>query len=349
MRRGGRIDVHSGPRRWPGGLGRLAVTVGVFALLAVVVDIGEVVGRLRDLRPLWLLAALAVTVPQVVLSAWRWRFTARAVGVDLPLAAAVAEYYLATLLNQILPGGVVGDVSRAWRHARISSSPEAGVAKGRVVHAVLLERGSGQVVMTAVALASLVTLVSSVDGPAGIGIFVGATAGILAGVVALGRLGVRRRIAASHGGQVRGAGGFARSAEKALLSRGVLAVQLTTSVLVVGSYLAVYLLGARALGVATPTLTLIPLVAPILLTMLLPVSVAGWGVREAAAAALWSAVGLTAVEGVSISVTYGLVVLLSSLPGAVVPARGRRPDRPRAGRAGPEDAPPDPASRPRGA
>jgi hypothetical protein len=41
-------------------------------------------------------------------------------------------------------------------------------------------------------------------------------------------------------------------------------------------------------------------------------------VHEATAAALWGAVGLTAVDGVAISAAYGILVLLSSLPGALV-------------------------------
>ena len=68
----------------------------------------------------------------------------------------------------------------------------------------------------------------------------------------------------------------------------------------------------------TPTLVLLPLVAPVLMTMLIPVTVAGWGLRESAAAVLWGAVGLTAADGVAVSLAYGLIVLLCSLPGAVV-------------------------------
>ncbi|NNM34814.1 MAG: UPF0104 family protein, partial [Gemmatimonadetes bacterium] len=49
-----------------------------------------------------------------------------------------------------------------------------------------------------------------------------------------------------------------------------------------------------------------------------PISVAGWGLREGAAALLWSAAGLTTAEGVAVSVAYGLIVLLSTLPGLAV-------------------------------
>ena len=51
-------------------------------------------------------------------------------------------FILPILLNQVLPGGVTGDVSRAWRHARTDAPA------GPAVRAVVLERLSGQVVMT---------------------------------------------------------------------------------------------------------------------------------------------------------------------------------------------------------
>jgi hypothetical protein len=64
-----------------------------------------------------------------------------------------------------------------------------------------------------------------------------------------------------------------------------------------------------------------PLVAPVLMTMLILVTVAGWGIREAAAAALWGLAGLTPADGAAISVTYGLLVLVSRAPGLVVLTR----------------------------
>jgi uncharacterized membrane protein YbhN (UPF0104 family) len=114
------------------------------------------------------------------------------------------------------------------------------------------------------------------------------------------------------------------------VARDALAAQLATALLVVASYIVVFLVAARALGVETPLATILPLVAPVLMTMLIPVTVAGWGIREAAAAALWGLAGLTPTDGAAISVTYGLLVLVSSAPGLVVltrtviAGRGRR-------------------------
>src|SRR6185295_7271784 len=94
--------------------------------------------------------------------------------------------------------------------------------------------------------------------------------------------------------------------------------------LVISTYIAIYVIAARAVGVTTPTQVLAPLVSPVLMSMLIPTSIAGWGVREAAAAGLWSAVGMTPEDGVAISAAYGLLVLVSSLPGALVLLSGRR-------------------------
>ena len=100
-------------------------------------------------------------------------------------------------------------------------------------------------------------------------------------------------------------------------------MQLITSAVVVACYVGTYLVSARAIGIHTPFLTLVPLVAPVLVTMLVPVTIAGWGVREGAAALLWGGIGLAAIDGVAISLAYGLLVLLSTLPGGVVLALGR--------------------------
>ena len=90
------------------------------------------------------------------------------------------------------------------------------------------------------------------------------------------------------------------------------------SLLIVASYVGVYLCCARMIGIDTPTASLAPLVPWVLLAMAIPLSMAGWGLREGAAAVLWAAAGLDVSQGVAISIAYGMVVLTSTLPGAWV-------------------------------
>jgi uncharacterized membrane protein YbhN (UPF0104 family) len=284
---------------------RLGVSAGLLALLAWRLDVGEVALRLGDLRPGWVFGALAVSVVQVVASAWRWRYTARRLGLDLPMGVATREYYLATLLNQVLPGGVAGDVTRAWRHA------DRAVSGTGAISAVLLDRLSGQAVMTAVALLSgAVLLVGSGAGPA---------PGVAGASVIVGAALILAWVGSRLVPRVMRFPPVARIVEDArrALWGSALPVQLAASLAVVASYLAVFVMAARSVGVGTPLPTLLPLVAPVLVTMLIPITVAGWGLREGAAGALWHSVGLTAADGVAVSVAYGLLVLLSSLPGAL--------------------------------
>ena len=287
---------------------RLVVGALALGVLAYLVDVRAVVGRLSGLDAGWVAGALGVTVVQTLLSAWRWRYTAGRLGLDLPLADALGEYYRGVFVNQVLPGGVVGDASRAWRHAS-RTRDEWGAA----VRAVVLERASGQVAMTFLAAVSFVILAPRVgtDGFWRVGAIFAAVV-VVAVVVWL------------VGGRARGTavGTFLRDARAALVRGQALAVQSATSLLIVGSYVVTYLFAARAVGVTTPFAELAPLVPPVLLAMLVPLSVGGWGLREGAAAGLWVAVGLGAAEGVAISVAYGVTVLLGTLPGAYLLAFG---------------------------
>jgi hypothetical protein len=52
--------------------------------------------------------------------------------------------------------------------------------------------------------------------------------------------------------------------------------------------------------------------------MSLPVNVGGWGPREAVTAWAFGAAGLSATQGLTIAVVYGLFAFVAALPGAIV-------------------------------
>lgn len=277
-------------------------------------------GSFLDLAMLWrelaqfsllaLLAAMVLSVAQVMLSAWRWCYTARRLGLVLSMAVAVREYYLATFINQVLPGGVLGDVHRAWRHSLDSGARLASA------HAVMIERMSGQLVMVAVALSlggwlawyryGMLESLSEYGERVLL-----LLAALIATVVLVTSIWQRAK---SYVHALR------RDLRKALLEWPAPVVQLVSSAGVVASYLAVFLLLALGAGYWSDphmALVLVSLCSLLLLAMAIPVTVAGWGVREGAAALLWPMAGLQAEQGVALSVGYGLAVLLSSLPGVL--------------------------------
>jgi len=288
---------------------RLGVSLGLMLGLAWWFNPSEVVGPLVRMRPGWVLLAVLISFAQIAMLAWRWRFTARHLGVELAFPVAWREYYLSIFLNQVLPGGVMGDVSRAWRHAR--SQHRETEESGPAVRAVVFERLLAQMVMVVLAAVSLLALPVVLDRlPGPTFLIAGLVAAVLGSAFVVW---VRRRL--SGGSRL---GRMLTEFSRFHHSGRVLTLQLASAIFVVATYLATYLVASRAIGMETPTLVLLPLVAPVLMTMLIPVTVAGWGLRESAAAVLWGAVGLTAADGVAVSLAYGLIVLLCSLPGAVV-------------------------------
>lgn len=352
---------------------RVAASLGLLAAVLLWLEPRTLAAAFSAPEPMWLAAALALSFPQVALSAWRWRLTAQRLGAPIRFGEALREYYVATFLNQILPGGVMGDAARAWRHARRPRSE--GVLRGAVGeavgesigpavgtkvetrrlmplgapvettagapfeppfeppfetpvetpaaapvglaawHAVLIERASGQLALLAVVLATLVVspelqgttarMLTSPDGGSNSPVTLA-----LALLLALAGIALWR----GRGHVAR----FRRAVQEALLARDVFLRQLVASLLIVASYVGVYLCCMRMIGVDTPLATAAPLVPWVLLAMAIPLSIAGWGVREGAAALVWQATGLDPAQGVAISISYGVVILLSSLPGALM-------------------------------
>ena len=283
------------------GLLRLAVSATLLLFLFQVFNGAEIAAHLAQLDLRWVLPALFLSVLQIMLLAWRWRFTAGRLGVGMPYRHALGEYYLGVFLNQVLPGGILGDVSRAWRHAIVAAR------RRTAIHAVVLERVVVQSVMLAVSLASLLAIpVLRPDS-----LRWGWAVALTFAALVIGGAGLWQRLPALRAA-IRE---FGADARRAFLPARILVIQVGTAVLVVVANLILYVAAARALGSEIPLATLLPLIAPVLLVMMLPISVAGWGVREGAAALLWGVSGLGVAEGVAIAVAYGLLFLLAALPG----------------------------------
>jgi uncharacterized membrane protein YbhN (UPF0104 family) len=268
---------------------------------------GVFLDGLRRIDGPTLLAALGIGLVTTVFSAWRWSLVARALRVRLPLGPAVADYYRALFLNAALPGGVLGDVHRAVRHGRSAGD------LGRCVRAVVLERTAGQLALTGVAVAVLLTMPSPVRTQARhVAPLAGAAVlGALALVLAL-RL---NRAPSRRGRALRAALGEARTG---LLSRRNLPGVAVSSLVVLAGHLGMFVLAARVAGSGASVAVLTPVAVLALLAMGLPLNVGGWGPREGVTAWAFGAAGLGAGTGLGVAVVYGVLGLVASLPGVVV-------------------------------
>ncbi len=244
------------------------------------------------------LAALVITALCTLTSAWRWRVVAARLQVPLTTRLAIAAYYRSQFLNATLPGGVLGDAHRAVRHGRDVGDVQAGL------RATVWERVAGQLVQVALMLLALLLLPSPLRrlSPVAVGV-----AAVVAGVVWW-----------VQGRGARAGRGFVAADVRSLLELGPAVRIAVASCASTAGHLAVFLVAARAVGVDAPLTVLVPTSLVVLVVSSVPISVAGWGAREGVTAWAFAVAGLGSANGLTVSVVYGVLAAVATLPGAVV-------------------------------
>lgn len=300
----------------PGGLraGQIALAAALLALVWHLVGGREALRSLASADAAWLAAAFAALILQTALSALRWQLTAGQLGIRLETPDALREYFLGQLVNQSLPGGVLGDARRAIR-----SRGDAGLlASGQ---AVIFERLAGQAglfLCAAVAFALTFAVPGGVSWPAWLALPVAA---LLAAALGLPfALHAARRLGGRVGRTIEA---LWRPMITALAARDVIWRQVALSLATAACNLAAFAFCAEAVGHGLPPAAVAAFVPLVLMTMLVPLTISGWGLREGAAAALFPLAGSTASGGLAASVVFGLTMILAALPGILVLLRQR--------------------------
>ena len=284
---------------------RLArIGAGVIVVVAIVatVGMGPFIRGVTSVSPLSVVVATLLTGIATASAAWRWRVVAAGLGLRLSWRGALAAYYRSQFLNTVLPGGVVGDIHRAYRHGRRSG--DVGLA----ARAVVTERVAGQLVQLALATTILASL--GLTSPfRGIAWVIGGVVLVVVVVVVIFATAARRR---------RLLGRELRMLRE-LFRDPARSVQIVaSSILVVASHTTLFVVACLVTGVHASITELVALALIALCASAVPINVGGWGPREGAAASAFALVGLGAGAGVAASTTFGLLAAIALLPGAVV-------------------------------
>ncbi|GAA5202475.1 lysylphosphatidylglycerol synthase transmembrane domain-containing protein [Microbacterium jejuense] len=301
---------------------RIAAGVTVVAGTAIVVGVGPFLQGIAAVSPLSILAAFGLIAVATAAAAWRWRVVATGFGLDLPWREAFGAYYRSQFLNAVLPGGVVGDVHRAYVHG--SARDSIGLA----ARAVAAERVFGQVVQFVLTLAVVLPLgFGSSLAPVVWGAGVVAVAVVLAVAVAMSVPRARRVLRREY-----------RMLRPVLARPLAVVAILLASIAVVAAHVTLFVVAGLAVGLDAAPVGLVPAAMVVLAASALPINVGGWGPREAAAGAAFALAGAGAADGVATSTAFGVLALIAVAPGAVVLLAGRRRRRAHAAVA-PSDAP----------
>lgn len=298
---------------------KAAVSVAILYLALHSVDFATLRDRLRNLHMGWYAVALALMTVQMFMTAVRWRAIAIPCHAPLGVGRAFVYSLIGAFFSQTLPSTVGGDAARI-----VLLSKDTGRWKG-ATYSVLVDRGAGLTWLALLVFACLPWSLAIISNPIGrwtltlVGL---AGLAIIPGLV-LARL-VGRRIA-SRWGAVRHLHEAADIACRCIVSR-VPGVTIATSTIAVHliTVLAVWAI-ARSVDSNLPLGTALLLVPPVILIAAVPVSIAGWGVREGAMVTAFSYAGLPASDGLLVSLAFGICAFLLGVAGGVLWLVRRKP------------------------
>ncbi len=299
---------------------KIAVSLGLIALLLYRISPGKLFEHLRNIDPGWMAAAVAIFLVSTLLGALQWHFLLSAGGVRMPIAKTISLYFTGLFFNNMLPTNVGGDAYKIYDVVRTGYDPH------KVFAITLLDRVIGITGLCLLALAASFALFLS-GGSAYLGLYALVFAGCVVPVItltlsrrisspvrrALSRIrlwgiGERLELVFSHLGSFR--------SFPALLGK-VIALTLTIQILRISTHLAV----AMALGIRPDAggmlhfFVFVPLLG---LLMMLPITINGLGLREGAGILLFTRIGFLEEEAFLMEfLTYVVMVGISLIGGAL--------------------------------
>lgn len=91
---------------------RIAIGVGLMALLVWRLDLGKILTNIQSIELRYLLYALIPYFLFIIVSAWRWQVLLNHKKFGIPFGRTIVIYFIATFFNNFLPTTIGGDVMR---------------------------------------------------------------------------------------------------------------------------------------------------------------------------------------------------------------------------------------------
>jgi uncharacterized protein (TIRG00374 family) len=297
-------------RKWIITLVQITITLACFWLVIEGIDFNSAWTLMSGLSP-WLVALLlALIFTQIGLIAWRLQLVVSAIGQTTTFAACLHTVMSGAFVGQTPLSTLGADAARIWYLLR------GGLSLRESAGAVFIDRVAGLVALVLmVVLADIPLFMLVHDFWMRVAIVV-VTLGAVCGLMALLLLQhVPQRLRRVH--VVRWMGELSGQLGTVLRQRHFGPFILLLGVL--GHLASVFVIYALFAAFGSPQILgdcLILTPFPLLLS-LLPISVGGWGVREGTLVAAFSLVGVAPEVTLTVSITFGLILLVASLPGSI--------------------------------
>ncbi len=310
---------------------KATVSIGLLWVLFARVDVARLWTVARTAAPGWLAGALALYLLMILTSAWRWGLLLRAQGLRFGFGTLTSSFLVATFFNNFLPSNIGGDV------VRIADTAPAAGSKTLATTVVLIDRGIGLlglVLMAALGATAGPAAFSTSAGGVGPGMLwagfgVAAMIATPALLMPEGLARLLQPLRVFHPEWIderieRFTGALARFREAPASLAGCFLGAVVVQSLLVAFYLAI----AHSMRIPVGFAELAVIVPITFIVQMLPVSMNGFGIREATFGFYFGRLGLPLESALLVSFMGAALIMLFSLSGGVVyavrTARARR-------------------------
>ncbi|MEN8168920.1 MAG: lysylphosphatidylglycerol synthase transmembrane domain-containing protein [Pseudomonadota bacterium] len=293
---------------------RVFITCGIFFLVFRKVDLSEVFSTIVETDMWLLLVAQLFQLLSTIIASFRWKLVMQGLGFGQNFPFYMRSYFKGSFFNQGLPTSIGGDALRVIDVAR------TGHRKRDAFYGVAVDRGLGLVGLLVLNL--LANLLAPEMLPRNV--FIALNVLVLLGIVGFIVFYYINRIKLLEGWVptlvlLR----ISQRLDVVLADISSVGKHLGFSLLIhLMALLSIYFIGS-GVGLQFDLLTYMVVVPPVILLTIVPVSLAGWGVREGGMVGLFTLLGADPTLVLSMSIIYGFTLIITSLPGLAIYLSGK--------------------------
>jgi uncharacterized protein (TIRG00374 family) len=290
---------------------KLAISLSLIAIVLRAFDIKGVASHFAKVDAATLLLVTLIALAIALLHTLRWLAVLEANGTWLGFKTALQVVLIGHFFNQALPSSVGGDAVRIWCAYR------AGLSFSAAASTVIIDRALTLFSLLLLTAAGLPRLFEIITDPAArwalsTVIFTGVAGfGVFLALRRLPHLIARWRV-------VRALLGLAALARKVMFSARYAPPVILLSVLSFIGFAVIVFCIAHAMQLDVTLMDCVLLVPPVILVTVVPVSIAGWGVREGAMVVAFGFINVPAGAAFAVSILFGLTLAAASLPGSLL-------------------------------
>ena len=290
---------------------KIIFSTGLLVLIINSLDFSGTIKLLKTTNLNFFFVAMLIIALQIIIANIRWQIVLNNFKFKLTYMSTLRYLWIGLFFNQALPSSIGGDALRGYYLSR------SGASLKNSTLGVLLDRLFGFIGLGTLVLIVVPLLFNKLDGLAAqwemIFIIVGMLS-VLSVVFILDLL----PYDFSNWKIFRGLYALSFEARKMFFSMtpGIILLLISISIHVF-SIIAVLIL-SMGLELEISWLRIVLVVPLATLFMLIPISIAGWGVREGVMIVGLGYINVLPEQALALSILYGLLMLITALPGGII-------------------------------